>query len=190
MYGLFLDKKCNATGACSKCQANCCKSYLIALTSFDLRRIYKKTNSLDFFTTINADNFDTCLAQSFILFEKDAPKEYFLVLSRKKNGSCIFLGKDNLCAIYNERPIVCRIYPFRYRNEKILYKDKIKCPAEWEITPKIKEEFLKAHKMQLEELKSFGARCREWNANHSKTGNLELFLKFILQQPKNKKTNI
>jgi Fe-S-cluster containining protein len=33
-------------------------------------------------------------------------------IRREKDGSCFFLGKDNLCTIYNVRPAICRLEPF------------------------------------------------------------------------------
>lgn len=33
-------------------------------------------------------------------------------IRRKKDGSCIFLGKDNRCTIYSVRPATCRLDPF------------------------------------------------------------------------------
>ena len=42
-----------------------------------------------------------------------------LALKLKKNGDCIFLGKNKLCTIYSARPLICRLYPFWYeRDEK------------------------------------------------------------------------
>ena len=46
----------------------------------------------------------------------------------KDNGKCIFL-KDNICKIYDSRPLVCRFYPFEMKLidvnvYQILYSDK------------------------------------------------------------------
>jgi len=35
----------------------------------------------------------------------------------EKEGKCLFL-KENLCAIYASRPLICRFYPFQLRNMK------------------------------------------------------------------------
>ena len=34
------------------------------------------------------------------------------LIRRKPDGSCFFLTKDNHCAIYDVRPMVCRLAPF------------------------------------------------------------------------------
>lgn len=39
----------------------------------------------------------------------------FLGLRKKNDGSCLFLGDDNLCEIYIDRPMVCRSFPFTFR---------------------------------------------------------------------------
>lgn len=36
----------------------------------------------------------------------------FRYLMRKEEGRCLFL-RDNLCSIYELRPIICRFYPFK-----------------------------------------------------------------------------
>ncbi len=35
-----------------------------------------------------------------------------LIGEPKDDGSCRHLTKDNLCSIYNKRPLICRLYPF------------------------------------------------------------------------------
>ncbi len=36
-------------------------------------------------------------------------------MRKTENGKCIFL-KDNLCSIYEVRPLVCRVYPFQLKS--------------------------------------------------------------------------
>ena len=57
-----------------------------------------------------------------VVFRKN--NRYYLFM--KPDGSCIFLTRHNgiaFCTIYNERPIVCRLYPF-YITRKPLDDDK------------------------------------------------------------------
>ena len=60
-----------------------------------------------------------------------------------KKTPCVFLGKDNLCTVYEHRPGDCRKYPHTgYKN----YQDRIEmaqenmemCPAVFEIVEKLK----------------------------------------------------
>jgi len=39
-----------------------------------------------------------------------------LIGEPKEDGSCRHLTKNNLCSIYNERPLICRLYPFFMKN--------------------------------------------------------------------------
>nr|WP_281069283.1 YkgJ family cysteine cluster protein [Methanomicrobium sp. W14] len=39
-------------------------------------------------------------------------------LKVKENGDCVFLDNDNRCRIYNERFLICRIYPYMLHREK------------------------------------------------------------------------
>jgi len=57
-----------------------------------------------------------------VVFRKD--DKYYLFM--KPDGSCIFLRKYNgiaYCAIYNERPIVCRLYPFYISKKPLPLRD-------------------------------------------------------------------
>ncbi|MEM2894322.1 MAG: YkgJ family cysteine cluster protein [Candidatus Bathyarchaeia archaeon] len=48
--------------------------------------------------------------EKFVLdVEDEGPFKYVM---RKENGRCVFL-KDNLCSIYELRPVICRFYPFK-----------------------------------------------------------------------------
>ena len=44
-------------------------------------------------------------------YQKEANSEPYKYEMVKKNGCCIFLS-DNRCTIYEDRPIICRFYPF------------------------------------------------------------------------------
>jgi len=37
---------------------------------------------------------------------------WVLLQNKEEDGSCIFLGEDNLCSIYEARPLQCSTYPF------------------------------------------------------------------------------
>ena len=43
---------------------------------------------------------------------KTSPYEFKM---RKVKGSCVFLKKDNLCEIYDARPLVCKFFPFELK---------------------------------------------------------------------------
>lgn len=86
---------------CLKC-ANCCKSYSPRFKSPDIKRIakYLKMKEGDFINTY--------------LFV-DSEGDYVL-----KQKPCPFLGTDNYCNIYEERPSDCHRFP--YTDEDVLIK--------------------------------------------------------------------
>jgi Fe-S-cluster containining protein len=84
--------------ACKKC-GECCRAYTVVLNENDISKITGLGYSQEFFAEMDYDP------------EK---KDARFVLKRE-NGSCIFLkSSDNksICAIYENRPLICAIYPF------------------------------------------------------------------------------
>ena len=87
---------------CVRCTV-CCgdtkdrtRSILLMKTEAD--RILKRTCDLDKF------------AEKIKGFEP-----YSYQMRKTEDGKCVFL-KDNLCSIYQMRPLICRFYPFQLRN--------------------------------------------------------------------------
>lgn len=108
---------------CLTC-ANCCKTTGPLFTSTDISRLSKlfKMKTGDF------------IAQYLKL---DEDHDYVL-----KTTPCAFLGSDNKCFIYEERPLACREYPHTNRkNMKQILKLTVKnteiCPAVSEVIDKI-----------------------------------------------------
>ena len=63
-----------------------------------------------------------------IIFDFNPPFQYTLLT----RGRCPFLKDDKLCAIYNERPIVCRAFPltFEYSPSGELFVNFIRCEGD------------------------------------------------------------
>lgn len=170
-------------GLCARCTAKCCKNYNVYITAYDVARISARMNDLNWVNAVRAEQVKTPLAHSFFLFPKGVLEEYFLFLKRDKRENCVFLGKENNCLAYNERPMTCRVYPF-LENEagELVYKKDFRCPEEWELSEKERQEFLKTIETLQTELESHGRFCREWNATRAKKGSLKEFLEFLLKK--------
>ncbi|MEJ2281485.1 MAG: YkgJ family cysteine cluster protein [Candidatus Bathyarchaeota archaeon] len=104
---------------CSHC-GKCCgdteeKIRHILLLKSDIDRISKET-------LLNYTEFA----------EKSTGTEpYIYELKKTKSGSCFFL-KNNLCIIYEIRPLICRFYPFPLENlgnNKHAFSFTKKCPG-------------------------------------------------------------
>ena len=86
---------------CLKC-AQCCKSYSPRFKTPDIKRISKKLKMRE------SEFIDTYL---------NVDEEGDFVV---KSTPCPFLGPDNFCGIYEDRPSDCRRFP--YTDEDILLK--------------------------------------------------------------------
>jgi Fe-S-cluster containining protein len=86
---------------CLTC-ANCCKTTSPIFRDVDIRRLAKRLR----------------LSESkFIDFylRKDSEGDYVL-----KQSPCVFLGDDNYCSVYEDRPLACREYP--HTDRKNMYQ--------------------------------------------------------------------
>ena len=86
---------------CLKC-ANCCKNHSPRFKTTDIKRISKHLRMKE------SAFIDTYL-------QLDTDGDYVV-----KSSPCPFLGADNACTIYDERPSDCARYP--YTNEDVLLK--------------------------------------------------------------------
>jgi len=86
---------------CLRC-GNCCKSYSPRFKTTDIKRISKHLRMKE------GQFIETYL-------NLDADGDYVA-----KSTPCPFLGKDNYCSIYEERPGDCARFP--YTNEDVLLK--------------------------------------------------------------------
>ena|ERR1700752_400666 len=110
---------------CLAC-ANCCKTTSPIFYNRDIERLAK-------YFRIKPGEF----IDKYLRIDED--KDYVL-----RQAPCPFLGEDNYCSVYEDRPNACREYPHtdRKRMEQILdltYRNTLVCPAVLEITEKLKK---------------------------------------------------
>jgi Fe-S-cluster containining protein len=110
---------------CLEC-ANCCKNYSPTFKTPDIKRISKllRMKEGDF-------------VETYLLLDKD--NDYVV-----KSSPCPFLGEDNACSIYDDRPSDCKRYP--YTDEDVLLnripltlKNATVCPATFVVLEKLRE---------------------------------------------------
>ncbi|WMB28465.1 YkgJ family cysteine cluster protein [Streptococcus didelphis] len=100
---------------CTQC-ANCCRSLGPLFTEADIQRIAKHFRmKLSAFEDI------------YLKVDEDKDKVF-------KSMPCPFLGEDNLCSIYEERPKACREFPHTdrkkiYQINAITLKNTLICPS-------------------------------------------------------------
>ncbi|MEA3364868.1 MAG: YkgJ family cysteine cluster protein [Candidatus Hydrogenedentes bacterium] len=114
---------------------HCCRDVVCLPTPWDVIRIVKNTG-------ISPYKFLEFLQEGEITEVEDndptwlvcGEKRYIMALKRTKRG-CYFLNKKTgLCTIYEHRPLLCRLYPFKLQETKngkfkgfTLHKD-VGCP--------------------------------------------------------------
>ena len=95
---------------CTGC-GNCCRDPLLPMNSADLARLveHEGQSPRSIVTFVGADAIDM----------DDEPEARVLLsegvrvmVLRQKRGACQFLGSDDRCAVYEHRPIGCRVFPF------------------------------------------------------------------------------
>ena len=99
-------------------------------------------------------NIDSKLTPHYPLLVQHAGKvhEYFIILKRRQKKDCIFLEDDLRCSVYNERPAVCRLYPFELDGKDV--KKGALCPVKFvledgtdEIAAQLKKDLLEHGKI-------------------------------------------
>lgn len=110
---------------CLDC-ANCCRNYSPRFKQPDIKRIAKRLKIRE------GDLVDRYL-------KLDNEGDYVV-----KSTPCPFIGADNACSIYEDRPSDCRRYP--YTDEDVLLKrvsltlkNATVCPAVYQVLEKLEE---------------------------------------------------
>ena len=115
---------------CLSC-ANCCKTTSPIFYQKDIERLAKRLR-------MRPGEF----IDKYLRIDED--KDYVLTRS-----PCPFLGADNYCAVYEDRPAACREYPHTNRKNMyqvldLAYKNTLVCPAVLQIVEVIKKKYRQA----------------------------------------------
>ncbi len=166
---------------CTRC-GNCCRDPIVLVTDEDVRRIVEGTDQaacdvVDFYKP------------SEIEWGEDQPGwirlksgQRIMGLRRTESG-CQYLGGDDLCTIYDYRPVTCRRYPFDLEFDEegdielLSISQSTDCPYELDGYNPLGE--IKAiAKWETWEEEPYYARLKAWNAR-KEMGGRKTFLKFI-----------
>ncbi len=114
---------------CLQC-ANCCKNYSPRFKGPDIKRISKYLRMKE------GEFIDTYLSQ-------DTDGDYVV-----KSTPCPFLGSNNFCSIYDNRPSDCQRFPYTdedvfFKRPLITLKNASFCPAVYYVLEKLKPVILK-----------------------------------------------
>jgi Fe-S-cluster containining protein len=152
---------------CSLCDANCCKSYTITVTSFDILRISEDTGR-------KPEEFAVLLQARLLSFDPDTTLDMgddarvFLLCI--KSHPCFFL-KKNRCIVHGSAPLSCRRYPFQL-DGKLNARF---CPLSSELLFRLKGAEIKTDGM-VRELEAHKRIVKEWNKKPGKRSECMVFL--------------
>jgi Fe-S-cluster containining protein len=99
---------------CHHCN-HCCTDVVCLPTPWDVRRIMRMTGQdpfdfLEFLTPEEIDDVDDDDPTWLVL----NGEKYMMALKRDETLGCHFLNRDTkYCSIYEARPLLCRLYPFK-----------------------------------------------------------------------------
>lgn len=116
----------------------CCKGRLIPLTLDETRQWLSRGHDVSVILeafdesnwTRSAQEFSHALGRSVAVHCGDAKIQVIAVFAGKALEQCPNLRADNLCGIYEERPLVCRIYPMEINPFIPLLEENKACPPE------------------------------------------------------------
>lgn len=108
---------------CLQC-ANCCKNYSPRFKTTDVKRIAKHLRMKE-----------SVFIETYLKVDEDGD---FVVNTKP----CPFLGTDNFCSIYDERPSDCRRFPYTdedvfYKRQQLTLKNSTFCPITYHVLEKL-----------------------------------------------------
>ena len=164
------------------CCGNCCREPIVLVTDEDIRRIIAHTHQnplevVDFYTPEDVE------------WDTDQPgwihlKSGLQIMGLRRNDQgCQYLGEDDLCTIYEYRPVTCRRYPFDVEMDEsgaiqlLGISKSVECPYERDGYHTLGE--IKALcTWEEEEDNPYNAKLAVWNAQ-KKPGEKRKFLKHL-----------
>lgn len=118
---------------CARHTATCCQKTDIYLTPSDVERIAAEAGHREFYE-FRAPEDPVYLQQDDdpiwpqLVYKKDDGTRR--VLRQQANGDCVFLGPQG-CTLHSEaRPLICRLYPFDFNEQRIVPAPAKGCPLE------------------------------------------------------------
>ncbi len=157
---------------CSHCKANCCKSYTITVTAFDILRIWEGTGR-------KPSEFAVLSQARLLAFDPDTTLDVsddgWVYLLGIRSHPCFFLGADR-CTVHDCAPMSCRRYPFQL-DGKLNTRF---CPLSAQLMFRFKGPDIKTDKM-VQELELHKSIVKEWN---KKPGKKDECMDFLLRRAK------
>jgi len=165
------------------CNGNCCASFVITITSFDLLRIMKETGlKPEEFSQLRRLDILSYDDSQIIECKENKFKDYYLL--SLKSHPCYFFDSKKGCKIHSAKPMACSIYPF---NEYEKFSEKSMCPFISGLlfrTSKPQKENILKYKKEKELYCELVKKC------NSRSRTRENAMKFLVSETKKQFDNI
>ena len=161
----FLRFRCTGCG-------NCCKDPLLPLTDGDVRRIMQRTGDAPNDIVRWVDRAGIDMDDEPEAFVRLRQGKRVMVL-RQAHGRCRYLGSDDRCGIYADRPLGCRIYPF---DPEFTTKGKVRrltlvrateCPYELDGENSVSD-IRELHERYSDAHEAYNEKVAEWNREQAR----------------------
>ena len=159
------------------CCGNCCREPIVLVTDTDVTRVLQHTqqDASEVVAFYKPKDIDWSTKNpGWIRFGSG---KRIMGLRRTDKG-CQYLGEDDLCTIYEHRPITCRRYPFDLEFDEddeielLKISDAVDCP--YELDGHNSEANLKAMcSWEDKEEQPYFKKVRSWNRKKQKGGRME-----------------
>ncbi|MBQ27678.1 MAG: hypothetical protein CMH81_06005 [Nitrospiraceae bacterium] len=167
---------------CTGC-GNCCKGTAVYITPDDVHRIADGTGKTPReFIRFFYDKFLTIAKRD--TFAVRFGKRRAVMGLKWKVGKCMFLGKDNMCLIYDHRPVTCRQHPFNVTLSDTGAVERLSLsrivPCLYEMDGKVSKRHLGSllHWNDKQTV-TYEKTVKAWNKTDSKRQTRNAFLSFI-----------
>ena len=153
--------------SCMRC-GNCCTRFGVCITPFDISRIAKATG-LEPGTFVNtiSEQEGRERTEPFVVIDK---KKCLLILKWSIERHCIFFAGTG-CGIYDDRPALCRTYPFCMGGNGLKDMKSRACPKGWAPAQEGKAQYAADIKRYQGELDAYREIADKWNKSGGGTLN-------------------
>ncbi len=156
---------------CTEC-GNCCRDPLLPMNGADLARLVAHTGqrpaSIVRFVRTDRIDMDDEPEARIVLSEGTR-----IMVLRQARGACQFLGDDDRCQVYPQRPLGCRVFPFdptftqRGKLRRLQLIEATDCP--YELDGNNDPDRIVALQRQLDQqTEAFYTFIKRWNRNQQR----------------------
>jgi|GEM_PF-2404997 len=122
---------------CDRCDARCCRTYLVPLNGADIIRLSKYLA-----TPIGEwcvmEPIRGAISEYAYFSIRLTGEERYIPCLKREDDSCIFFQRSSpraACGIHEARPGMCRSYPITFSSGKAEHTDGCICQERWELEP-------------------------------------------------------